>query len=520
MSQAQIPAETPTVEPLMTAPKNGIKVRMYRQGLGDCFLLAFSAPDQTARYMLIDCGVLSGTENAGATMNKVMESIAQATGGHLHIVLATHEHYDHLSGFLYAQETFKNLQVDEAWLAWTEDPTHPYAIELRRKKVRTLRAVEAAVKCLDNAKDDENARNTALGLSAMFGFYGENETLSADGQARVPQTQQALRVVRDNIKQEPRYCQPGEELAVKDVVNARIYVLGPPENELIKKSDPTKSGREVYEKPEASAVAGVNVGAFFQAAQSVLMEEEDLNMEEREARNLNFPFDSSHRLGAPDVEKNEGGQFDFFRQHYFGVPDDAATTDAKDDSSWRRIDHDWLGAAGQLALKLDSDTNNTSLALAIELKDSGHVLLFPADAQVGNWLSWESLGWKVPGKNGKKKRIDASDLLGRTVLYKVGHHASHNATLRAKGLELMTSPDLVALIPVDEKVARRQGSHGGWDMPFPPLLERLQQKTKGRVIRADQNFPKDKPEKLSEADWQSFQANYRETELWMEFSVE
>jgi hypothetical protein len=34
-------------------------------------------------------------------------------------------------------------------------------------------------------------------------------------------------------------------------------------------------------------------------------------------------------------------------------------------------------------------------------------------------------------------KVKAEDLLERTVLYKVGHHASHNATLRQKGLELM-----------------------------------------------------------------------------------
>ncbi|TIX03162.1 MAG: hypothetical protein E5V44_15695, partial [Mesorhizobium sp.] len=54
---------------------------------------------------------------------------------------------------------------------------------------------------------------------------------------------------------------------------------------------------------------------------------------------------------------------------------------------WRRIDSDWTGSIEALALKMDSDTNNTSLALAFELPD-GQVLLFPGDAQVGNWLSW------------------------------------------------------------------------------------------------------------------------------------
>ena len=59
--------------------------------------------------------------------------------------------------------------------------------------------------------------------------------------------------------------------------------------------------------------------------------------------------------------------------------------------------------------------------LAIELVASGKVLLFAADAQTGNWLSWSAVKFKDGAK--------LDDLLKRTVFYKVGHHASHNATL-------------------------------------------------------------------------------------------
>jgi hypothetical protein len=70
------------------------------------------------------------------------------------------------------------------------------------------------------------------------------------------------------------------------------------------------------------------------------------------------------------------------------------------------------------------------------------------------------------------------------VFYKVGHHASHNATLREKGLERMTNRDLVAMIPVEEGRAKSLD----WAMPFPSLLQRLEEKTRGRVIRADRNI--------------------------------
>ena len=184
---------------------------------------------------------------------------------------------------------------------------------------------------------------------------------------------------------------------------------------------------------------------------------------------------------------------------------------------------DWLGVASDLALRLDNDTNNTSLALAIELSPGGDVLLFPGDAQVGNWLSWAELVWPKEAKPEDANAVTAERLLARTVLYKVGHHASHNATLRDKGLELMTSPHLAAMIPVDERVAREKKK---WDMPFGPLLRRLEEKTRGRVIRADRSASAlaagPKPERLTEDEWRTFRdqlAADPENQLFVEYRV-
>ena len=65
---------------------------------------------------------------------------------------------------------------------------------------------------------------------------------------------------------------------------------------------------------------------------------------------------------------------DFFREHYAG----SGTSQGAD---WRRIDGDWLGSAAELALALQSYTNNTSLVLALKLGEAGKgdVLLFAAD---------------------------------------------------------------------------------------------------------------------------------------------
>jgi hypothetical protein len=83
------------------------------------------------------------------------------------------------------------------------------------------------------------------------------------------------------------------------------------------------------------------------------------------------------------------------------------------------------------------------------------------------------------------KTVTAHDLLSRTVFYKVGHHGSHNATLKQNGLELMTSPDLSAFIPTN----RNDAKNVGWgEMPFEPLLEDLEKRATNRVIRADDTW--------------------------------
>ncbi len=131
--------------------------------------------------------------------------------------------------------------------------------------------------------------------------------------------------------------------------------------------------------------------------------------------------------------------------------------------------------------KVATHTNNTCLVLVFELIDSGQVFLFPGDAQVGNWLSWQDLKWAVGNKTGNQNTA-AVDLLAKTVFYKVGHHGSHNATLKSQGLELMTSEDLIAFIPVNKE----QAIKNRWrEMPFDPLVKRLQEKTNGRLLQSD-----------------------------------
>lgn len=73
----------------------------------------------------------------------------------------------------------------------------------------------------------------------------------------------------------------------------------------------------------------------------------------------------------------------------------------------------------------------------------------------------------------------------RTLLYKVGHHGSHNATLRENGLEMMNNLSF-ALVPVDKKIANDKGWH---EMPLQELIEALEKKTMGCVVQSDEGLP-------------------------------
>lgn len=474
----------------MSAPPSGVKVRMYRQGLGDCFLLAFATGGEEPFYVLIDCGLIVGTPDAPSRMQKVAADLGKATGNHIDVLVATHQHWDHLSGFEQAKDVFARIRFGEVWVAWTEDPADPLASRLRAKRETALRGLHAAAQGLRAA--DGTSR-----LDPVLGFFGE---LGADGSPSGLQSALEFVLSRGNT----RYHTPGRP-PLPLPGGARAYVLGPPRDEkLLLRSDPSRRASEVYEKK----LGLDDKTAFFAAAVAAVPGTGlKLTEEEEELRALSVPFDKPCGLPFEDAQKNA-----FFKERYFGILKDK---DQDKDISWRRIDDSWLGSAEKLALQLDGDTNNTSLALAFELSPGGKVLLFPGDAQVGNWLSWESLAWPQEGKPGDPKpSLTVADLLRRIVLYKVGHYASHSATLRAKGLERMESPELVAMIPVDEAMAQVKG----WDMPFGELLKRLQEKTSGRVLRADKGLP-EKPRQVSDEDWRTFRARCEETDLYVEIAI-
>jgi len=433
----------------MKAPESGVTVRMYSTGFGDCFLLAFRGADGEPAYMLIDCGVHSQYAGGGDRITAVVKDIQESTGGCLAVIAITHEHADHISGFAKCRKDFEQMTVGDVWFAWTEKPGDPAAEELKERRRRMFAALDAAVeKCTGM---DETARGN---IGALMGFF---DGLGMTG----AETMEFIRSLVPN----PRYLKPKKHpLSIPGVPGVRVFVLGPPEErDYLLSPNPSGAPGQVYtEMGLASALLAAAGSDSTEAARAQ-------------------PFAANYRILADAVrEQSNRDEFAFFHG-YYGFGDDDA-------DKWRRIDFDWQYAAESLALKLDNATNNTSLVLAIELPNTRRVLLFPGDAQVGNWESWHHGGWSEKNGLAKGEQITAKDLLARTVFYKVGHHGSHNATLREKGLELMTSDELVAMIPVDEDWALKR-KPTPWKMPFHPLYEDLKARAQGRIHRTDRLDP-------------------------------
>ena len=465
-----------------SSAKRTMRIRMYRHGLGDCFLLRFPKSRGGTFNMLIDCGLIGVAKEPKVAMKKVVDDIAEQckksgrAKSQIDVVVMTHEHWDHASGFSteQMQGEFEKMDIGEAWYAWTEDPKNKLGRKLRREREAKLRSLNLAVSAMSaNAAGLSKLRSDRV--TSLLQFFGgpEAHLATSDGLGAAAKKPGKTRLAFEYPGKRPgiqlRYCYPNAEpITLPDVPGIRIYALGPPEDEsMIKRSAPTKKGKEVYEFGADFAVAE-NLSSAFERLRS---------KDPTSGDGPDCPFDAiwARRPGSrnpPTPELQE-------------LIDTAWTPQ---EQAWRRIDDDWTAAAESLALNLDAHTNNTCLVLAIELIDSGKVLLFAADAQVGNWLSWQNTKWSL--KEGNVMRdVLGPDLLKRCSFYKVGHHGSHNATLRALGLEQMVSNDLVAFIPVFKKHAETSRWHA---MPFSPLVKRLKEKTGGRLVFSDDKVPEPK----------------------------
>jgi hypothetical protein len=512
---------------MSTDTVDSVKVRMYRHGFGDCFLISFFHKSKRVRSMLVDCGIKHNTSSDDVPIKDVIDDLKKVltpTGGDkpvIDVLVATHEHWDHVAFFHPTAKLFNEFEIGETWLAWTEDPDDQEAKTINSRLREGAAALHVAALHLKSAEAEENARFTGFRLGAdiaaardifnvtldgVLGFYGatvqsKSETSPSgikykeNGKISVDTEDAMSHIVALGKKGGIRYLKPGTKVDKRVLPSGvNVYVLGPPRSGIINKSKPSSgAAKETYLGIDDSGLSGF-IDGLLEMAASANTKSPTMGTE------TEGPF--GRDAGIP---REKALNDPYFKKTYFAT-----------EEKYRQIDYAWLDVAGQFALQLDGAINNTSLVLAIELEGSGKVLLFPGDAQVGSWLSWHDHKWKVK-RGDKTETITAKELLKNTVLYKVSHHGSHNATLEANGLELMTHPDLVAMIPEKEK------SYNG--ILYQPLLDRLKQACKGRVlVSKDVNYPpedfvKNCPAELSAAEWASFKGNLKVKPLYVEYTV-
>src|SRR5688500_4597606 len=80
MAKKKAPAKKKPKQPAVGAGPR-VRVRMYRQGLGDCFLVTFDVGGNE-KHMLIDCGTLGAT-TTGNKLKQVVADIKTTTNNHL-----------------------------------------------------------------------------------------------------------------------------------------------------------------------------------------------------------------------------------------------------------------------------------------------------------------------------------------------------------------------------------------------------------------------------------------------------
>src|SRR5262249_4392398 len=94
-----------------------LRVRMYRVGFGDFFLVTVPSPTGD-QHILIDCGVTSGRTGNGdiKTIKSAVRHMAEATNKRLALIIVTHRHQDHIIGFSRCADQFAEFQVDAVWM--------------------------------------------------------------------------------------------------------------------------------------------------------------------------------------------------------------------------------------------------------------------------------------------------------------------------------------------------------------------------------------------------------------------
>ncbi|HKR02633.1 MAG TPA: hypothetical protein VJT09_18285 [Pyrinomonadaceae bacterium] len=376
----------------------GLKVRMYRVGFGDFFLI--TVPTRSGdRYIVIDCGVFKGTTGKGdiGSIEEAVEDLYQTTGGKVSLVIMTHRHADHIAGFARAADRFRDFTVNMVWMPYWEqfnDPKEskgkkdsksnvsPLALQTEIEQLATQLAMQF------RGRTDPEAQHA---LDLLWDATGVDFNAASTGGKKLSGNALALDLLKNHFGdggKNVKYYAAGDEPELPpELTGLTAEILGPPPKEaqnFMKLTD-LKKGVGQYLDSTTGDDSGAKAIPPFRPQWYA---DPERDYPQKDARGYNIAYEDIRN--AVDTAQP-----------------------------------DMLAAA---AAKIDTFLNNQSLVVLF--KFGGKNLLFVGDAQAGNWEHWLyriDAPIKDPSKAGDLTEM-SRELLQSVDFYKVGHHGSTNAT--------------------------------------------------------------------------------------------
>jgi beta-lactamase superfamily II metal-dependent hydrolase len=426
----------------------GLKIRMYRVGFGDFFLI--TVPTKTAgnQYILIDCGVFKGTSGTGdiGSIVEAVEDMFQTTNGHLALVIMTHRHADHIAGFSKAQR-FEDFTASMVWMPYWEQfndqKDSPHNLQF------DIHALAENLAMQFRGRKDAAAQEALAQLGNATGI--EDFGAAAKAKKRVSGNAAALDLLKNHLGdngQKVRYYAAGDKPDLPDELKGlRASILGPPPQKakaFLALTDLKKGVGQYLDSMTESDDGPRAIQPFPQEWKADL--DQDYPKKDLRERDIDY------------------GKF---------------VTDVNGSQP------DMLAAA---ASKIETFLNNQSLVVLFEF--GGKRLLFAGDAQAGNWEYWlykMDEPMKDPTKAGDI--VETSKELLQTIdFYKVGHHGSTNSTpiqaVEAALARPKSSKGFVSMCSTQDRVYGNPKK--GTEVPRIPLMDAL---SGGSCLVRSDSFP-------------------------------
>jgi hypothetical protein len=409
---------------MATVAPTAVRVRNYNVGFGDCFLLTFTYPKGDLRHILIDFGSTKPSSFGPASLLPIAEKIREDSGGKLHMVVATHRHADHISGFGGKPgRVIASLEPELVVQPWTEDP------ELE-----------------PDAQAPVATGNGRLRAQALVSQLADMQRLAATMLAELPKLE-ASAVVPKTVTEQVRFL--GETNIKNEPAVKNLMTMG--------KRDPVYASFGTR-LPTARLLPGIGIDVLGPPTlrQSAAIAKQ---------RSID-PSEFWQLLGMKSVggrRRGEGLPRPVF-------PDAPIARRPPQEARWLIPQVDRMRAEEMLAIVriLDSVLNNTSLILLFRIGNTS--LLFPGDAQIENW---SYALFTAPNRKEIRKRLASARF------YKVGHHGSLNATPKTLWNGFQRRSATATPQRLVTMVSTLKGKHGsearGTEVPRKPLIAALKE---------------------------------------------